>query len=198
MQKKNKEYRIYLYFLKWRIRIMGGLAAFLLKNKITANMITLFRLCLVIPVVIYVRDFPLIVAGALVLNLVLDGLDGVMARMDKKDSYEGSVFDALVDNFFEIPLVLALIFFNMTSEFLAALYLTALLLNHFSNYFRYGWGPGKYKFSYGKYFVYLSVLILGVINYNMFDIVFVFWSVFFLVFVLDNIHYFVKNAGIFK
>lgn len=197
-KKHRQDYKIYLFFLEWRIKILGPVAVFLLKNKLTPNFITTFRLFLVIPVILLIRDFPLIAACFILANMILDALDGVMARKAQLESVRGSIFDAVVDNFFEIPIVLALIYFNLSNSFLGSLYLVLLLINHITNYFVYGLGPGKYKFSYGKYFVYLSVLIFGISAYEIFDYVFVFWSVLFLIFNIENIYKILQNAKFIK
>lgn len=197
-EKYRKEYQLYLFFLEWRMKILGPLARFLLKKKITPNFVTTLRLCLVIPIVLLLRSYSLLAAAFILLNMILDGLDGVMARTAKLESIKGSIFDAAVDNFFEIPIVLSVIYWSLSSPFLGSLYLVLLLINHITNYFVYGLGPGKYKFSYGKYFVYLSVLILALFSYEVFDLAFIFWSALYFIFNIENIYKIVRNAKFIK
>lgn len=194
MKNPRKEYKIYLFFLDWRMKTLGTFARFLLKQKITPNFVTTFRLFLVIPAVFLIRDYAPVAVLLILANMILDALDGVMARIAKKESINGSVFDAVVDNFFEIPIVLSVIYFGLSNSFFGSLYLVMLLINHITNYFVFGFGPGKYKFSYGKYFVYLSVLIFALSSYETFDYVFIFWSVLFLIFNLENIYKILKNG----
>jgi phosphatidylglycerophosphate synthase len=110
-------------------------------------------------------------------NEILDAFDGVMARISKKESLKGRVLDVCIDNFYVVPLVLALIFFNMANGFWATVYILNVVVDYFLNYLRFGIEVGKYPFSFSKYFVYLALFLFALGLGNFFDPILLFWSV---------------------
>lgn len=174
---KNKNLSIYLSVKKWRDLALKRPLNGLIKIGLTANMVSIFRAFLTVPMFFSVGWAPLAAVLLIFSNYLLDGVDGVIARMNKVDSLKGRALDVSIDNFYVIPLVLALIYFNLTSGFWGAFYIFNASADYFINYLRFGINIGKYPFSFSKYFVYLALLIWAVGMGNFFDVVLVFWSI---------------------
>jgi len=83
----------------------------------------------------------------------------------------GRALDVSIDHFYIVPFVLAIIYFGLSDAFFSALYLIMQIINHFTQYLRFGIEVGKFPFSFEKFFVYSAFVI------------YVFWSVNILVFV---------------
>jgi len=74
-----------------------------------ANWITFFRLLLLMIVVLWLNDFSNIqLFGVFSICLLLDGLDGFIARFYQQESDWGALFDKEVDSFFVLLLSLIL------------------------------------------------------------------------------------------
>ena len=169
--------KIYFGVLDWRDKYLSGMAKWLISIGITANQLTFFRLFLVIPMVLLISFNLWAVILILALNDLIDGVDGVVARKSKSSSKTGRVLDVTIDNFYVIPLVFGLIWFNQAAPFWAAFYIYMVTVDFFLNYFRFSFDAGKFPYSFSKYFVYLALLIMALGGQNYLDLMFLFWSV---------------------
>lgn len=179
MKYRNLALKIYKTVASWRDKILKRPAKLLISWGVNADMITLSRLVLVLPMFFLVGWSPAWVIVILLINYyILDAIDGVVARESGKSSLRGRTLDLCVDHFYIIPLVLALIFYNVSNAFLASLYLVNLLIDYFVKYLRFGIEVGKYPFTYSKFFVYFTFLVWSLNIVNVFDPVFVFFAIY--------------------
>lgn len=149
---------------------------------VTANALSFSRLLLVIPMFVLVGISPISVLLILFVNYyILDAIDGVVARESGKCNVKGRTIDLSIDHFYVIPLVLALIYFNVADGFLSALYLVNLLIDYFVKYLRFGIEIGKYPFTFSKYIVYIVFFIWSVTLINIFDYSFLFLAIYLLI-----------------
>ncbi len=187
MNKLTESKKIYFELLKWRELVFAPIAKWLTDKGVKADKITFFRLLLILPMVWLVGYSELAAFLVIVLNIVLDGLDGAVARRSKTTSVKGRTFDVCVDNFYVVPLILALIWFNKVTAFWAALYLINILVDYFLKFLKYGIKIEKYPFFWSRYFVYLSLFLLGLTGINWFDYVLIFWSITILIVNANNL-----------
>lgn len=174
---KNKNLEIYLLVKKWRDQVLDKPARGLIEMGVSANQVSVFRAVLAVPLFFSVGLMPWLAVILLISNYLIDGLDGVMARISKKSNTKGRALDVCIDNFYVIPLVLGLAYFQIASGFWTAFYIFNASADYFINYLRFGIDVGKYPFSFSKYFVYFALLIYAIGFGNYFDVVLVFWSV---------------------
>lgn len=162
-----------------RDRILKGPASILIKLGISANILSFSRLVLAIPMFFLVGVAPVGALLLLVVNYyVLDAIDGVVARQSGKVNLQGRALDVSIDNFYVVPLVLALIFFNYVNAFWASFYLVNLLIDYFANYVRFGIKVGEFPFFYSKFAVYFAFFVWTFWSLNFFDFVFIFFALY--------------------
>ncbi len=194
---KNFCLRIYFAGMEWRNGFFARPSKWLIKNHISADMISLVRLFLMLPVFLTAGSMPKLAFLILLLNFFLDGLDGVVARLSHTASIRGRALDVSIDNFFIIPIVLGLVLYNLVSPIWSALYMVNILINYFCKYLKFGIEAGKYPFSLSKYFIYLTLIIYAIWNWNLYDVILIFWSVFLFIenlFLIADIYYGRKNS----
>lgn len=97
-----------------------------------ANLITLFRLTsvFVIGAIALYADTPwqFLNPPLIIINILLDGLDGIIARKHNEDSVFGALFDIAADRIIEITLWFILAQLNVVSVWIALIYLTRGIL----------------------------------------------------------------------
>ena len=173
---KNVSLEIYLKVKEWRDMLLNRPSRWLLSLGVSANQVSFFRAFLALPMFFCVGKWAWGAVILILANEIFDAFDGVMARVSKKESLKGRILDVCIDNFYVVPLVLALIFFNIANGFWAAFYILNVVVDYFLNYLRFGIEVGKYPFSFSKYFVYLALFIFALGLGNFFDPILLFWS----------------------
>lgn len=143
--------KFYFQFRKVKDSAFGPLMIFLDKLGISANLITLFRVLLVIVASALIKWNLYVSFWLFVLVYFLDGLDGSLARYQKKTSERGALFDLLSDQFTVIGLLLGLLFFRKVEAFGAALYLVLFISLIFLSI--RGKDLGKVSYFYNKFWI---------------------------------------------
>ena len=170
----NKRFKLfwhetYLSFRHKRDVWFKPLSSLLLRWKISANQVTSFRLFLAVLTPFLLGWNYWIVVVLMAFNLILDGIDGGMARMQLKSSIKGKVYDHVVDNVTFLLFVLGLIFWNIIDGFWAALYLINYLVVIFFNLQYHDLKKDGALMSKSRYILLLAFLLLTVINVNWLD-----------------------------
>ncbi len=138
----NFYYQIYNFFRKIRKPFTIPLAKLLQRLNISANFISNFRLFLLLGFFfLWVYDYTYISLILLTINLILDAVDGDLARNNKKASDLGHFQDLIADNFMAIVIALALIWLNLLPKFLGPYYIFILGIS---------WWLSVIKHNYGK------------------------------------------------
>lgn len=106
--------KILLYRLKkdftfesFRDRIFSRPAAILHALNISPNALSIMGIALVM-IAMLCLDYPIIAALLLIINLMIDGLDGVVARLYHLDTFMGSLMDTICDTLGSIIIVFGL------------------------------------------------------------------------------------------
>ena len=81
----------------WRDKFFYPLSCLIAKTGITPNQISLFGLVILFGFVYYIDTNLKLSLLFLVVHLLLDGLDGAVARLTKQDNTAGEVMDTFVD-----------------------------------------------------------------------------------------------------
>lgn len=155
----TKEKQGFKKFAQNRTNILKPLLNILDKLKITPDMISILGLLSVFIFVYFIQK-NLIWAGVfMILHIVLDGIDGSLARYKNQASQKGALMDIAVDQGGIIIAVLGFIYFGLVDSFWASLYIIAytlmigfvIILNTFNK-------SPKYIFR-SKYLVYVIFFI---------------------------------------
>lgn len=97
-----------------------------------ANLITLIRLVsvfIIVAIALYADPFWQLLNPLLIItNILLDGLDGVVARIRNETSVMGAVFDIAADRVIEMTLWITLVFLQAVSIWIPIIFLTRGIL----------------------------------------------------------------------
>jgi len=125
-------------FARFRTRAFGTLVQPLRRLGVSADHITLVGLLLLIPYAWWFTSRPTLAVGCLLVAILLDGLDGVYARVTGTANEGGEFTDVCADQVGMVVTVLLLIHHGLVHAVLAAsyavLYVTVVALSVFQNY----------------------------------------------------------------
>ncbi len=97
-----------------------------------ANLITLLRLASVFvigAIALYAdTSWQFLTSPLIIINILLDGLDGMIARIHQEDTVFGALFDIAADRIIEITLWMILAKLNIVPIWIALIYLTRGIL----------------------------------------------------------------------
>lgn len=119
----------YSKFQGVRDRFFAPVCGVLTKVGVKPDHLSFLNLLLLVPFVFFAGLYPLISVVMLLVSLVLDSIDGCLARYQKINSAKGALLDIAVDHAFLFGVVLTLIYSQTVSGFWGAAYgLNYLLL----------------------------------------------------------------------
>lgn len=107
----------------WRDDILMPLARFFNRIGVSANQLSFFGLLILAGFVYFVVDRPDLAAIFLILHILMDGIDGAVARTNKKDDMSGSVVDTVVDHTGIFIVILTLGFFELIDPNIGLVYI---------------------------------------------------------------------------
>ncbi|RJQ33664.1 hypothetical protein C4566_03165 [Candidatus Parcubacteria bacterium] len=107
----------------WRDGIFLPVARFFNRIGVSANQLSFFGLLVLAGFVYYIVDRPYLASIFLLLHLLLDGIDGTVARVNKKDDMSGAVVDTVVDHTGIFIVVLSLGFFGLIDSNIGLVYI---------------------------------------------------------------------------
>ena len=161
--------KTYLSFRQKRDMWLKPACDLLIKYRVSANHVTGFRLFLGLLTPMLLGWNLTVVLILMALNLLLDGIDGGIARISALSSKEGKLFDLFVDHSVFIFFVLGLVYWKLIDGFLAAFYLVNYLIIFFINFQSYNLTSEAALMSKSKYFVLIAFLVLSVFGLNWLD-----------------------------
>lgn len=176
--KKDLSESLYRAIKPYRDRYLGFFADIMIKLKITANMVSYFRLFLYLPIFLSIGINLWCTFFLVILSFLLDALDGLIARKTKMTSFFGEKLDFLIDKLQLLPIIAGLVFYSYAAWFWAFLYLSEFLLSVFLIFIK------NKTFNYSRFLLYFSVLFYCIWFINIIDIVLVFLSFYQLVFLI--------------
>ena len=115
-------------FGAWKTRVLRPLLALLTWCGFTADAISLLSLMLVFGIVWTLKEQPAVALCLLILAILLDGVDGALARYQQAASDRGALLDIVVDQTSLAIILLALIAFHRVPELWAAWYLVSYIV----------------------------------------------------------------------
>lgn len=183
----------YLGFRHRRDAWLKPLCSLLIKWKINASQVTGFRLFLAFSMPILLGWNYWIVVLLMAANLILDGVDGGIARMQGKTSVKGKVYDLVVDNATFLLFGLGLIFWNLVDGFWAAFYLINYLIVIFFNLQYHDLKKDGALMSKSRYVLLLAFLLLAVSGVNWFDYACVFCGMYLFIHNIFLIHLYISE-----
>jgi len=103
--------------------LLDPITSFLAKNRIKPVWVTALSFGMVLPFIYFFKFNPWISIIFLVLNVILDGLDGSLARRQGSATGSGAVIDTTSDNLSFIVIFFTLFYYGLFNTFWGALYI---------------------------------------------------------------------------
>ncbi len=108
------ERRAMVWWQEWREQKLESLLACLDKMKVTPDILTLISLISGLVSALFLPFFPIVSFVFLALHVILDGLDGPLARFQKSDSAKGSFTDTMADQTVVTAILLACLYMGLS------------------------------------------------------------------------------------
>ena len=96
-----------------RDNLFNPISRILTKLKITANLLSNFKIIIFLPCLFLLSKNPKLAFLFLLVSLITDMLDGPLARYQKKQSDKGKFVDTFGDYIIYLLVILSLIYFNL-------------------------------------------------------------------------------------
>ncbi|MCC7432376.1 CDP-alcohol phosphatidyltransferase family protein [Candidatus Peregrinibacteria bacterium] len=178
--KKSLSSSLYTAIKPYRDRYLGFFADKMIGLRITANMVSYFRLFLYLPIFWSFGVNLWITFCLVILSFLLDALDGLIARKTRTTSLFGEKLDFLIDKLQLLPVVAGIVFYSYAGWFWAFLYLCEFLLSLFLIFIK------NKTFNYSRFLLYFSILFYCIWSVNIIDVVLVFLSFYQLVILIKH------------
>jgi archaetidylinositol phosphate synthase len=117
------EQTLYKRVRRWRDSFFSPLALFFKKINVSANHLSYFGIFILSGFIYFVLSAPKLASLFLIIHVLIDGIDGVLARMLKQDDTEGDLVDTVCDHTGVFIVVLTLGFFGLLNPNLGLLYI---------------------------------------------------------------------------
>lgn len=118
----DKEQKVQKDFAKKRTTLLIPVIKILDKTKVTPDFISYLALFLLIPFSFYFKSFPILSSVIIICYVLLDGIDGSLARYQNKDNLGGAFTDIVVDQMGLVVIIGNLIFYEMITPTVAYYY----------------------------------------------------------------------------
>ena len=110
-------------FSEYRYKLLKPLSKVLTLLKITPDMISYFGLLILTGFAYYLNKKPLIAGIFLIIHILLDGIDGPLAKYQKKAGNKGALTDIICDHTGIIIVTLTLIYYRLLNGTIGAAYI---------------------------------------------------------------------------
>ena len=180
----------YFIFRRNKDSLVKPLVVFIDKFGITANLITMFRLFLVILAALLIKWNTILSFWIFVFTYLLDAFDGPLARYQRKATERGALFDLLSDQFTPVVLILGLIFYRKIEAFSATLYLVLFISFVFLNT-RYN-NLNDVPYFYNKFWVIAAAALWAFTGNNLIDSAIVGLDIYLLIVLIFDIYNLMK------
>jgi len=113
---------------KIRDQLFSPLCAVLTKMGIKPDHLSYLNLLMIVPFAYFFQTIPFVSFGVLVVSILIDAVDGCLARFQKISSEKGALLDIASDHFVFFGVLLTLICFRTLDGFWGSLYSLNYLL----------------------------------------------------------------------
>jgi phosphatidylglycerophosphate synthase len=177
----EEEEKKYIYWRNVRDKLFLPLCKYLGRFNVSPNFLSYVGFLMVVLFIYFFPVNPWFSFLAILLNVLMDAIDGPYARYARKESFAGEVTDIACDYGSFVVIFLTILFYGLMNTFWAVLYLVSYLvmlaLVFYSN---------KKKISFftvfrSKYYFYGMLLFLLITGKNIFDPFLVFFSVYMII-----------------
>jgi len=165
----KKEQGFVQKFSQMRDKFFMPVISILAKLNISADLLSYASVFVLIGFVLFVKSLPLLAAFFVLLNVILDAMDGVLARHTKTASNAGAFTDILCDHVSMFIVIAALLYHKLitpiNSLIYVFLYVVMIVFTVIRN--KLGIGP-KFVFR-SKYYVFLLFGLWAFTQINLLD-----------------------------
>lgn len=130
---------------------------------------------------VFFSFYPWISVGVLVVGLVLDGVDGALARFLKVESVRGSLLDRTLDHVGFLVVFFTLLYYEFFSAFWGGIYSVNYVILLFLLVILQSFSVKTFSVVRGKYFFYGMLLVWNFSGWNFFDPFIVVFSLYMIV-----------------
>lgn len=173
---------------KIRESLFGPFAGYLANLGITPTILSYTGLFMIVPFLYFFASNPWLSFFFLLLNMIMDGLDGVVARFMKVDSNKGAFVDFAFDYTFFIIVFFTFVFYGLMNPFWSALYILNYIIMQGLIIFAFYNKIKLFPVIRSKYIVYFFFFIWVISGFNLLN-----WLV-----VLMSVYMIVTNIFIFN
>jgi len=188
-QFSNVEDSYYQRFRQKRDLFFVPVCKILTALRFKAEYLSFLSLLLIIPFVLFFQTFPFLSFFSLLFSVVLDGLDGCLARYQHTESEKGALLDIAIDHTVFFCFILTLIFTKTIDGFWGSVYSLNYLLMVFFTIVLRAFKIHVFPLIRSKYYFYFLWAFFLFTGWNYFGIFLVFFSIYM---VLTNIFLFEK------
>ncbi len=173
----RKEKKNYLKIRSVRDKVFYPLAFVLNKIGVSANAVSYFGVLILIGFVIYAKSNPALAFIFLILHIIIDGVDGVLARSFQKFNTQGELVDMICDHTGVFIVILALGWRGLIDATLGLLYVYSYTLLTVFSVVRYVLKIPIKLMVRSKYLLYLLYIIWVFTEYNYMNKALILFSV---------------------
>ncbi|MFH1424872.1 MAG: CDP-alcohol phosphatidyltransferase family protein [archaeon] len=162
----NKQQKIYDKFYIVKNTLFKFLFKPLTKMGVTPNMVSMLSLLFGAVAAVFLMYDMFIAFFLLMVSYVIDGLDGSLARYQKKDSIFGIFVDAVVDLFINLFVVMVLVHMGLLMGSLGVMYMFLYALIYVTSYMRSFFNKTSNWTVLPRFYFYFMILfyVLGIAN----------------------------------
>jgi len=177
----SSEQQIMEAFQKKKDVLLRPLLEVLVRLRVKPAQVTFWSFMSIFGFVLFYNNFAGWALTFIVLGIILDLVDGSLARFSVVDSKSGALLDTAADNLGFFIVVLTLIYFGTVGGFLGALYVLSYVLMVVLLMTLNAAEPVAFFVFKSKYFLYLFLFIFVIFQFNFLDPFLVFCTAYMIV-----------------
>lgn len=156
-------------FVSLKTKILGPIARLFLGLGMSPNMMSLVSLLVMAGFVWYAEANMIYALLFVVLHIILDNVDGTMARVSGASSNSGALVDIIVDQMVLVIGVMTLLYYGAISPFWSAIYLASYITMIFLLVILNNMGKSPTYVVRSKYLFFLTLLLDAWLNTSLME-----------------------------
>jgi phosphatidylglycerophosphate synthase len=150
-------------------KLLLPVTSYLNKTGVKPDWLTYASLLMILPFIYFFKFNPWISLIFLVLNILLDGIDGSMARINGNSSVKGAVLDTAADNLSFIIVFFTAFYYNLFNPFWGGIYITNYIGLIFLVIISKGLKLNVFPVIRSRFYFFLLLFVLLFSGLNYFD-----------------------------
>jgi len=156
-------------FKNRRTKVLNPIAKFLVKLGITADMISIVGFLMIFGFVYFIKRNPIAAIIFLILHVVIDGFDGPVARVSKKDGNPGAFMDIMCDHTGIVVATAGLIYYGLVNGVIGLAYIYIYTIMIVFTIIRNVMNTSPKIVIRTKYYIYILYAVYALAGLNYFN-----------------------------